>query len=231
MNLPAFKRLDKYTFEMIVILFFITLYDFLLSDALSIPVALGRSQWLAYRSLDRLVSSLELLVPVVILIVMAVLWLAGRNHWERRLAIAYLLWVTLRLIIKVALVILIAMNSQVVRAPVLLKDTFVLFFIISVLFGVWYWIIDGGGPQARRSGEVKRYDFSFPQQSQPLPGWEGWQPGLWDYIHLGFSGSTQLGPGGSNVYSVRAKCLVMLQVSLSLLILVFLASFAIGLLK
>ena len=231
MNLSSFKKLNKYTFEMIVILFFISLYDFLLSDALSIPVALGRSQWVAYRSFDRLVSSLELLVPLVVLVLMAVFWLAGRNAQERRLAIAYLVWVTLRLIVKVALVIVIASDSKIVKAPVLLKDTFVLFFIISVLFGVWYWIIDGGGPQARRDGQVKRYDFTFPQQFQPIPGWEGWQPGLWDYIFLGFSGSTQFSPGNTNVYSLRAKFLVMLQVSLSLLILVFLASLAISLLR
>ena len=231
MNLSSFKRLDLTTFEMIVMLFFISLYDFLLSDALSIPVALGLSQWMAYRSLDRLVSSLELLLPLMLLILMVVLWLAGRNAWERRLAIAYLVWVTLRLVIKVALVIVIASSSKLVRAPILLKDTLVLFFIIAVLFGVWYWILDGGGPQARRSGQVKRYDFTFPQQFQPIPGWEDWQPGLWDYIFLGFSGSTQFSPGNSNVYSARAKALIMLQVSLSLLILVFLASFAISLLK
>ena len=231
MKLPTFQRLNRYTFEMIVILVFISLYDLLLSDALSIPVALRMSQWMALRSLDHLVSSLELLLPLNILVLMAVLWLAGRNHWERRLALAYLGWVTLRLILKVALVIVIASDSKIVKAPILLKDTFVLFFIISVLFGVWYWMIDGGGPQARRDGQVKRCDFSFPQQFQPTPGWEDWQPGLWDYIFLGFSGSTQFSPGNSNVYSARAKLLLMLQVSLSLLILVFLASFAISLLK
>ena len=76
---------------------------------------------------------------------------------------------------------------------VLLRDTVVLWFVIFVLFGVWYWVIDGGGPDARRDGHARRYDFHFPQRAALIPGWADWRPGLWDYLFLGFSGSTQFG--------------------------------------
>ena len=100
-----------------------------------------------------------------------------------------------------------------------------------LLFGVWYWIIDGGGPDARRDNPEVRYDFGFLQRSVTLPGWEGWQPGILDYIYLGFSSSTQFGLGDTTALSVRAKLLLMLQVILSLIVIVFIASVAITLIR
>jgi hypothetical protein len=100
-----------------------------------------------------------------------------------------------------------------------------------VLFGVWYWVIDGGGPDARRDGSARRYDFHFPQRGAAIDGWANWRPGLWDYLFLGFSGSTQFGLSDTAVLSLRAKFLLMLQVTLSIAVIVFIASIATGLVK
>ncbi len=54
---PAPRRLGTYTFEMIFVIALITLYDFLLSDALSLPLALQRSTLAQLRALDRVVAS------------------------------------------------------------------------------------------------------------------------------------------------------------------------------
>jgi hypothetical protein len=227
---PA-PRLDTYALEMIVVLAIITLHDFLLSDVLSLPAVLHRNQLTQFRSLDLVASSLEFLVPAVVFTAMLVLWLTRRNAWERHLGIAYLIWVTARLVLKVALIVSIITSRPQNVVGVLLKDTLVLWVVNLVLFGAWYWIIDGGGPRARRDGTSKRFDFAFPQRSISLPGWTNWQPGFWDYVFLGFSGSTQFGLGDTNVLSLRAKFLMMLQITLSLAILVFMASFAISLMR
>jgi hypothetical protein len=112
---------------------------------------------------------------------------------------------------------------------VLLKDIIVMWLANFLLFGVWYWIIDGGGPDARRDGTSRRFDFGFPQRSAALHGWEGWQPGIWDYMYLGFSSSTQFGLGDTTALSVRAKLLLMLQITLSLIVIVIIASIAVSL--
>jgi len=226
-----FQRLDAYAFEMIIVLAVITLHDFLLSDVLSLPLVLRHSQAAQLRSLDTLASGLEFLVPAVVFAAMLVLWLTRHNAWERRLGILYLGWVTLRLVLKVSLVVYIILSRPQNGVGVLLKDTVVLWVVNLVLFGAWYWIIDGGGPRARRDGLARRFDFAFPQRTSLHPGWESWQPGFWDYIFLGFSGSTQFGLGDTNVLSLRAKFLMMLQIVLSLAILVFMASFAISILR
>jgi hypothetical protein len=226
---PAPRRLDIYTAEMIFVIALITLYDFLLSDALSLPVVLRRSSAAQWRALDQVASGVEFLVPIVFFAAMLILWLIQRNAWVRRLAMVYLAWVTIRLASKVALVVYILVSRPQSGVGVLLKDVLVIWAVNALLFGVWYWILDGGGPDARRDGTPRRFDFNFPQRAENLRGWEKWQPGIWDYLYLGFSGSTQFGLGESPALSWRAKSLVVLQVALSLLVIVFIASIAIGL--
>ncbi len=229
--IAAVKRLDAYTFEMILAIALITLYDFLLSDAMSIPLALQHSTLGHLRALDVVVSGLEFLVPVAVFAILIVLWLLGRDDQAHRVVIVYLIWVTFRLVAKAALVLEILISRPQKVVSIVLRDTVVLWFVNILVFGVWYWIIDGGGPRLRHQGAVQRNDFAFPQRMTSLAGWAGWQPGFWDYIFLGFTGSTQFSLGDTGVLSLRAKFLFMLQVILSIVIIVFIASVATGLLR
>ncbi len=231
---PAPKRFDIVAIETIIVLATISLYDLLLSDALSLPDVLRHSQIPLLSSMDRLAAGLEVLLPAVVFILLVIFWLSRRSAWLRHLTIAYLVWVTLRLVLKIVLVVsavLVLKPQKVSEGILLLKDTLVLWLVNIMIFGVWYWVIDAGGPLSRRSSAPGRADFIFPQNGQSPEGWEDWRPGLWDYIFLGFSGNVQLGLGDTSVLSVRAKVLVMLQCLLSLAIMVFLATFAISLLR
>lgn len=226
--LSIFKRLDAYTFEMIVAVALITLYDFLLSDAMSLPLALQHSTLGQLRALDILVSGAEFVVPVAVFAVLIILWLLGHDDQAHRVIIVYLIWVTIRLTAKIMLVLEILISRPQRVVGVVLRDTVVLLFVNIFLFGVWYWIVDGGGPRVRHKGTVKRFDFAFPQRLAPLTGWTEWQSGFWDYIFLGFAGSTQFSLGDTGVLSVRAKLLFMLQVTLSIIVIVFIASVVTG---
>jgi hypothetical protein len=225
------KYLDAYSLEMIIVLAVITLHDFLLSDALSLPTALGRIAIMKLRSVDRVESSLEYVIPVVLFVAILVLWIMHRDHWVHNLAIIYLGWVTLRLVAKVALVSYIIASRPQSGVGVLLKDVVVLWLANVLLFGAWYWIIDAGGPRMRRDGAAQRFDFAFPQRAVSLPGWPNWQAGFWDYVFLGFCGSTQFGLADTLVLSWRAKFLLMLQATLSVAVIIFIASIAIAALR
>ncbi|HUI88764.1 MAG TPA: hypothetical protein VLX61_08550 [Anaerolineales bacterium] len=225
------KRPDNYSLEMIIVLAIITLHDFLLSSTLSIPAALGRIALARLISLDRIESSLEFIVPMGVLAAMLMLWLTERDQWVHTLAIVYLAWVTIRLTAKVVLVSYIIASRPQLGVGVLLKDVIVLWIANILLFGAWYWIIDAGGPRVRREGPAQRFDFAFPQRVASLPGWQGWQPGFWDYVFLGFCGSTQFGLADTLVLSLRAKLLLMLQAALSVTVIVFIASIAISVLR
>ncbi len=167
---PAPRRPDRFSLEMIVVVGLTTFHDFLLSDAMSLPLALQHSAQAQLRSLDRVASGLEIVVPAVVFAVMLILWLTRRDVWVHRMVVAYLGWVTLRLVTKVALVLYIITSRPQARAGVLLRDMVVLWFVIFLLFGVWHWIIDAGGPRARREGGSGRVDFVFPQRAAALPG-------------------------------------------------------------
>ena len=158
-RLRASRRFDAPTLEMIVVVMLTTLHDFLLSDVLSLPAVFARGSLAQLRALDKVASSLELVVPIAIFALMIILWLLARNAWVRRVAILFLAWVTLRLIAKVTLILSIIISRPQTGVGVLLRDTVVLWFVIFVLFGVWYWVIDGGGPDARRDGTARRFDF------------------------------------------------------------------------
>ncbi len=226
--LTPLGRLDTYTLEMILAIGFIPLYDFLLSDGMSLPLAIQNSTLGSLRLMDRVASGLEFWVPVVAITLLLILWLTGRNKWVHPIVIAYLIWVTLRLTAKVILVLEILLSRQQRGPGVLVKDTLVLWFVNILLFGVWYWIVDGGGPRVRHDAKVQRYDVAFPQRMAALPGWEDWKSGFWDYIFLGFAGSTQFSLGDTGLLSVRVKMLFMLQVTLSIAIIVFIASVTTG---
>lgn len=227
----SLKPLDSSTLEIILVLVLVTLPDLLLSSWVSLPLALRRSPLVQLRFWVNAVSGLEFVVPVVLFIAMVFFWLTRRNALGRIMAIVYLGWVTLRLVVKILLIILIITSRPQTVEGVLLKDSFVLWVINFFLFGIWFWVIDGGGPRARRDGASRRYDFAFPQRMLPMTGWEDWQPSFWDYIFLGFSSNTQFGLGDTQVLSLRAKFLSMLQITLSMAVIVFMATFAISLLR
>jgi hypothetical protein len=228
---PKSKKPDTYSLEMIVVLTIVTLHDFLLSNTLSIPAALGRIALVRLISLDRVESSLEFLVPIGMFAAMLIFWFTERDQWVHTLAIIYLAWVTIRLTAKIILVSIILASRPQLGVGVLLKDVIILWIANILLFGAWYWIIDAGGPRLRREASVPRFDFAFPQRVASLPGWQNWQPGFWDYVFLGFCGSTQFGLADTLVLSLRAKLLLILQAALSLTVIVFIASIAISVLR
>ena len=98
-----------------------------------------------------------------------------------------------------------------------------------LIFAVWYAAIDHHRQLALAGGTPTRQFFSFPQHAAFYPGYQGWQPGLVDYLTFAFTVSTSLGPTDAVPLAAPAKLLVMFQVSLSLVILVVLAARAIGL--
>jgi len=77
-----------------------------------------------------------------------------------------------------------------------------------LLFGLWYWEIDRGGPVARRLRETTAPDFLFPQMSIPDYAPDGWEPGLVDYLYLSFTNATAFSPTDTMPLTPMAKWLM-----------------------
>jgi len=95
-----------------------------------------------------------------------------------------------------------------------------------LLSALWYWEIDGGGPERRREAAHQLSDFLFPQQMGGLD--EKWVPHFFDYLYVAFTGSTAFSPTDTMPLSQRAKFLMMVEAILALLLLSFVVSRAIN---
>jgi len=105
-----------------------------------------------------------------------------------------------------------------------------------LVFALWYWRLDAGGPHQRdKHGGYPCGAFLFPQttmseQALETAGQEDWSPNFIDYLFLSFNTSTAFSPTDAPVLARWAKILMMLQSLLSLLIIALLAARAVNLL-
>ncbi|MGH7871726.1 MAG: hypothetical protein ACREQO_05850 [Candidatus Binatia bacterium] len=105
-----------------------------------------------------------------------------------------------------------------------------------LVFALWYWRLDAGGPHQRdqRPGHTNGA-FLFPQMTMTpealkQTAQEQWSPNFLDYLFLAFNASTAFSPTDAPVLARWAKILMMIQSLLSLLIIALLAARAVNIL-
>ncbi len=123
------------------------------------------------------------------------------------------------------------------EAPLkLLRSGGLLWLTNVIVFALWYWRLDGGGPTKRE--EVKKFgstSFLFPQMQVPHDERQqfactGWRPMFVDYLFIAFTQSSTFGPTDAPLLARWAKVLSMVQIFISLTIVVLLISRAVGVL-
>jgi hypothetical protein len=111
-----------------------------------------------------------------------------------------------------------------------------LWFTNVLVFALWYWRLDGGGPTLRQ--EQKKFgstSFLFPQMQLERTErgrfeCEGWRPRFVDYLFVAFTQSSTFGPTDAPLLARWAKILAMVQIFISLSIVILLISRAVGVL-
>lgn len=100
-----------------------------------------------------------------------------------------------------------------------------------IVFSLWYWELDRGGPAARAHGVHDHPDFVFAQMMTPEIAGTEWEPTYADYLYLSFTNATAFSPTDTMPFVAWAKLTMMLQSSVSLMTLVVVISRAVGLLN
>ncbi len=100
-----------------------------------------------------------------------------------------------------------------------------------LIFTLIYWLVDSGGPDARLNRVAPYPDFDFPAMAEDAPTPPEWRPGIIDYLFLGFTTSTAFSPTEAMPLTPRAKVLVILQSSISLVTIAIVAARTINILK
>ena len=85
-----------------------------------------------------------------------------------------------------------------------------------IVFAVWYWEFDRGGPGARALGTDPEPDFLFPQMTTPDIGLQHWEPEFVDYAYVSFTNATAFSPTDTLPLSRWAKLAMMVQSAISL---------------
>jgi hypothetical protein len=105
-----------------------------------------------------------------------------------------------------------------------------------IVYALWFWEIDGRGPDVRLHAAVEREplraDFLFPQMAlQPdLRDRMAWKPRFLDYVFLSFTNATAFSPTDTFPLSRFAKVLMMAEAMTSLVTIAIIAGRAVNIL-
>jgi uncharacterized membrane protein len=100
-----------------------------------------------------------------------------------------------------------------------------------LLFGLWYWELDRGGPIERAMNPDNQADFLFPQMDKAEFAPRGWMPGLIDYLYVSFTNATAFSPTDTMPLTPTAKVLMSAQSLASLLIIGLVVARAVNILQ
>jgi len=124
------------------------------------------------------------------------------------------------------------LNGQGIRDPSRLLLTGGAIWLTNVIvFALWYWEFDRGGPVARALAARADPDFLFPQMTSPELAPEGWEPEFVDYLYLSFTNAMAFSPTDVMPMSRWAKLTMLVQSLVSLVIAVLVIARAVNILK
>jgi len=153
-----------------------------------------------------------------------------RPFLARRLALSLIAIGTIAIESSIAVLVRRLIDGDV-QAPYLLRDAALLWIANVIVFGIWYWELDGGGPGKRLQNGYQPTDLAFPQIQLGPPFSTDWQPGFVDYLFCAFTASAAFSPTDVTFLSQRAKILMMVQAAGSIIILAVVAARAVNILK
>ncbi len=121
------------------------------------------------------------------------------------------------------------------EATLILRAALPLWLGNVLIFGLWYWRLDAGGPHIREGGHCLAHGFAFPQmmmddEQRKQMRAEHWTPKFIDYLFLSFNTSTAFSPTDTVVLRSWAKLMNMVQTLISLSLLVVVAARAVNIL-
>ena len=100
-----------------------------------------------------------------------------------------------------------------------------------IVFALWYWELDRGGPAARAAGLVPYPDFQFVQMTDPQLAPPDWEPSFVDYFYLSFTNATAFSPTDVMPLTAWAKLTMLGQSAISLVTVALVIARAVNILK
>jgi hypothetical protein len=138
---------------------------------------------------------------------------AGRTRTRRRVvALTLVLLATLANLVAVGLLTHYLITGGHARGADLINGGLVIWCTNLLLFAVWYWELDRGGPVPPPGGKPPMApDFLFPQMTDAKYAAPGWKPRFEDYLYVSLTNQTAFSPTDTMPLTARVKLLMGVQ--------------------
>ncbi len=151
---------------------------------------------------------------------------------SRRLSIAVIALVSAANSASIILLIHLLVNGAETKdASTLLRAALHMWVVNVLLFGLWFWQLDGGGPVQRPACVPADRDFLFPQQTEPALMEKSWRPFFLDYLYVSFTNAAAFSPTDTMPLSRWAKMLMLVESAISLSLAVMVVARAVNILR
>jgi uncharacterized membrane protein len=153
---------------------------------------------------------------VVVLVALNPTRINRESRLLRMLGLALIVVVSVATAWSAALLVRLILHGQTVDAPTLLLNGGAIWLTNVIVFAIWYWEADRGGPAARARARREYPDFLFTgmTSSEFVP--PHWEPTFVDYLYLSFTNATAFSPTDTMPMSRWAKLTMLAQSLISL---------------
>ncbi len=158
--------------------------------------------------------------------------LERRSKWIRRASLALIAVMSIANAASGARLVIDLVRSEGIRNPGELLATGAAIWLTNIIvFSLWYWDTDRGGPVMRAMAMSDHPDFLFPQMQAMEFAGPDWEPLYVDYLYLSFTNATAFSPTDVLPLSRWAKLVMMLQSMISIVTVALVIARAVNVLK
>ena len=183
------------------------------------------------------------IVPMLELLVLIPLLLGRHRHpeearWIRRLTLALISLITVSNALSVALLVhhLLQPGQIPTLGRPLVYSAIIIWSTNVIIFSLWYWEIDRGGPTVRATPTEELPDFLFPQMGldrrmRATMVEPDWRPRYLDYLYVALTNGAAFSPTDAMPLTRRVKSMMALQSVISMVTVIVVAARAVNILN
>jgi hypothetical protein len=154
----------------------------------------------------------------------------AETRWQRLFALAVIAVINLANLISLVLLVHELLGGKKTAGHELIFFSMQIWITNVIVFSLWYWELDRGGPGKRCSIKHREPDFLFPQMANPAAASDNWYPSFIDYTYVSFTNATAFSPTDTMPLTEWAKILMMIQALASLITVALVAARAVNIL-
>jgi len=184
----------------------------------------------------RLTAGPSWLIPALEAALLVALYLATPRKLEfeharrRRAAISLIAFVSTANIFSLVELTHLLLHHNVENGRELIISGMLIWLTNFLIFSLWYWEMDRGGPGRRAAGNDAPPDFLFPQMSDDRIEPLAWRPRFIDYLYVSLTNATAFSPTDTMPLTPMAKSIMGVQSIVSLVTIGLVVSRAVNIL-